>query len=133
MSGAAEQMISQEHLRIVVCAHDDSGQGSTTGRLPFELDGTSEREPDGLTPEAERLEKLLLAAAPNMGDLKGETERVVFLSENLTPPRAGVSGSRGCLQPHWAFLCSVGPCSGKQEHGRTEISLFLVVPPSPSS
>ena len=41
-----------------VCAHDDSGQGSTTGRLPFELGGTSEREPDGLTPEAERLEKL---------------------------------------------------------------------------
>ena len=75
MSGATEQMISQEHLWIVVREHDDSGQGSTTGRLPFELDGTQEREPDGLTPEAERLEKLLLAAAPNMGDLKVETER----------------------------------------------------------
>ena len=74
MSGATEQMIRQEHLWIVVCGHDDSGQGSTTGRLPFELDSTSKREPDGPTPEAERLEKLFLAAALNMDDLKGETE-----------------------------------------------------------
>ena len=69
------EMSKQEHLRIVVCEHDDSGQGSTTGRLPFELDGTSIREPDGPTPEAERLEKLFLAAALNMDDLKGVTER----------------------------------------------------------
>ena len=67
MSGATEQMISQEHLWIVVSEHDGSGQGSTTGRLPFELDGTSEREPDGLTPEAEHLEKLFLAPAPQHG------------------------------------------------------------------
>ena len=74
-SGATEQMISQEHLWFVVREHDDSGQGSTTGRIPFQLDGTSEREPDGLTPEAERLEKLFLAPVPNMDDLKGEMER----------------------------------------------------------
>ena len=75
MSGATEQMFSQEHLWIVVREHDGSGQRSTTGRLPFELNGTSEREADGLTPEAERLEKLFLAPAPNTDDLKGETER----------------------------------------------------------
>ena len=75
MSGATEQMIRQEHLRIVECGHDDSGQGSTTGRLPFELNGTSTREPDGPTPEAERLEKLFLAAALGMDDLEGVTER----------------------------------------------------------
>ena len=91
MSGATEKMIRQEHLLIVVCGHDDSGQGSTTGRLPFELDGTSKREPDGPTPEAERLEKLFLAAALNMDDLKGRWIEVVFLSENLTPPMARVS------------------------------------------
>ena len=75
MSGATEQMISQEYMWIVVREHDDSGQGSTTGRLPFELDGTSDREPDGLAPETESIEKLFLAPDPNMDDLKGETER----------------------------------------------------------
>ena len=71
MSCATEQLIRQEHLFEL----DDSGQGSTTGRLPFELDGTSKRVPDGPTLDAERLEKLFLAAALNMDDLKGETER----------------------------------------------------------
>ena len=52
MSDATEQMIRQEHLFIVVCGHDDSDKGSTTGRLLFELDGTSKREPDGPTLEA---------------------------------------------------------------------------------
>ena len=75
MSDTAEQMIRQEHLFIAVCGHDGSGKGSTTGRLLFQLDGTSKREPDGPTPEAERLEKLFLATALNMDDLKGKTER----------------------------------------------------------
>ena len=71
MSDATEQMIRQEHLFIVVCGHDDSDKVSTTGRLLFELDGTSRREPDGPTPEAERLEKSFLATALNMDDLDG--------------------------------------------------------------
>ena len=70
-----KQMIRQEHLWIVACEHDDSGQDSTTGRLPFELDGTSKRELDGPTPEAERLEKWFLADALNLDDLKGVMER----------------------------------------------------------
>ena len=40
MSVATEQMICQEHLWNVVYVHDDSGRGSTNGRLPFELDDT---------------------------------------------------------------------------------------------
>ena len=106
MSGATEQMIRQEHLWIVVCEHDDSGQGSTTGRLPFELKSTSKREPDGPTLEAERVEKLFLAAAPSMGDLKGETERGGVLDRKFD----SAEGS-GCLQPHRASSCSVGPSS----------------------
>ena len=40
MSVATEQMICQEHLWTVLYVHDDSGWGSTNGRLPFELDDT---------------------------------------------------------------------------------------------
>ena len=36
MAGVTEQMISQKDLWVVVFAHDDCGQGNTTGRLPFE-------------------------------------------------------------------------------------------------
>ena len=76
MSGATEQMISQEHLWIVVREHDDSGQGCSTGHLPFEFDGTSEREPDGTdTGSRTSWEIFFLAAALDMDDLKGIMER----------------------------------------------------------
>ena len=85
MSDATEQMIRQEHLFIVVCGTDDSDKGSTIGRLLFELDGTSKREPDGPTLEAERLEKLFLATALYMEDLKGKTERGGIPVKSMSP------------------------------------------------
>ena len=36
MAGVTEQMISQGDSWVVVFAHDDCGQGNTTGHLPFE-------------------------------------------------------------------------------------------------
>ena len=133
MSDATEQTIRQEHLFIVVCGHDGSGKGSTNGRFLFELDGTSKREPDGPTPEAERLEKLSLATAFNMDDLKGKTERggipcdlsgewerdVLEKPPNFFfPPRARVPWPRGCRQPCSTTSCSVGPSSLERRYAR---------------
>ena len=111
MSVATEQMICQEHLWTVVYVHDDSGRGSTNGRLPFELNSTSIRKPDGPTPEAERL-----AAALNMDDLKGATERCDTLERKFDSK----DGSSVLIT--WVSTTSQGyfvQCWST--HGRTEI------------
>ena len=120
---------------------------STTGRLPFELDSTTKRELDGPTPEAERLEKWFLATALNMDDLKGVMERGGIPErkfdftdgssclehvdvDNLTGPLRAV-----LVQVRWSGDMQDQVRDGNEQtaHGRTEISLFLAVPPSPSS
>ena len=127
MSGAIEQMISQEHLWIVVREHDDSGQGNTTGRLPLELDGTSERAPDGLTLEAERVEKLFQAPAPNMDDLKGETERDGVPEQKIDSAEGSgelvtwvSTTSQGYFEQCWFKFGGVEKCKTRSEMGMSK-------------
>ena len=59
---------------LTECSAKTCGKGTTTGRRLFEQDGTSKRELDESTQEAERIEKLSLATAFNMDEPKEETE-----------------------------------------------------------
>ena len=72
----------KEHLSIVICGHVDSGKGTTTGRLFFELGGITERELGKLTQETVRLEKSSFAFAFHVDREKEEEKRGVIIACN---------------------------------------------------
>ena len=73
-------MIRQEHVSIVTCGQVNSGKYTTTGRLPFEVDGIPERKLDKLTEEAERLEKSSLVFTFYMDRQNEEWKRDVNIA-----------------------------------------------------